>query len=91
MVSLSLIDESDVQTALARHLRRRRKIRGYSREQLAQHSTVPAATIKKFELSGQILLLWQSLDDLQALYALTTGAPRGTAPQTIEDVLNDPP
>ena len=55
---------------------------------------MPAATIKKFELTGQIslrqfLLLWQSLDDLQALYVLTTGAAR-LAPQSIEDVLNDP-
>lgn len=62
------------------------------------HNTAPSPPppSKKFELSGQIslrqfLLLWQSLDDLQTLYALTTGAPRGTAPQTIEDVLNDLP
>ena len=94
MVSVSLLDEGDVQSALAAHLRRRRKGRGYSREQLAERSGVPAATIKKFELTGQIslrqfLLLWQSLDDLQALYALTTGAARA-APQSIEDVLNDP-
>lgn len=93
MVSISLLDEGDVQSALAAHLRRR-KVRGYSREQLAERSGVPAATIKKFELTGQIslrqfLLLWQSLDDLQALYALTTGAARA-APQSIEDVLNDP-
>ena len=94
MVSISLLDEGDVQSALADRLRRRRKVRGYSREQLAERSGVPAATIKKFELTGQIslrqfLLLWQSLDDLQALYVLTTGAAR-LAPQSIEDVLNDP-
>ena len=94
MVSVFLLDESEVQTAFAAHLRRQRKVRGYSREQLAERSGVPAATIKKFELSGQIslrqfLLLWQCLDDLQVLYALTTGAAR-VAPQSIEDVLNEP-
>lgn len=95
MVSLSLLDQADVQQALAHHLQRRRKLRGYSREALAELSTVPASTIKKFERSGQIslrqfLLLWQTLDDLQALHALTTGATRPHAPQNIDDIANDP-
>ena len=95
MVSLFLLDQTDVQQALAYHLQRQRKLRGYSREALAELSTVPASTIKKFERSGQIslrqfLLLWQTLDDLQALHALTTGAARPHAPQTIDDIANDP-
>ena len=71
---------------------------GGARYAVIRASSLPSAvafrTIKKFELTGQIslrqfLLLWQSLDDLQALYVLTTGAAR-LAPQSIEDVLNDP-
>ncbi|WP_199721315.1 helix-turn-helix domain-containing protein [Neisseria weixii] len=88
-----LIDETDTQTALAAYLRNLRKLQGYSREKLAEISTVPAPTIKKFETTGQIslrqfLLLWQSLDDLQKLYALTQKSVIQEHPKTIEDVLN---
>lgn len=90
-MSISLIDEVDVQSAFAAYLHRIRKQKNFSRVALAEKSGVPAPTIKKFELIGQIslrqfLLLWQSLDDLQRLYALTQT--QKVAPKTIEEVLN---
>jgi len=59
-----------------------------SREALAKKSTVPASTIKKFEVTElisfrQLLLLWQTLDDLTRLYDLTK------APTPIDQVLNN--
>lgn len=90
-----LLVESDVQRAFADFLRRCREQQKLSRERLAERSTVPAATIKKFELSGQIsfrqlLLLWQTLDDLQRLYALTqVTSSRTTMPISIAEVLRD--
>jgi transcriptional regulator with XRE-family HTH domain len=94
-MSVMLLDEQDVQQAFAAHLRRLRSQAKLSRQALAQRSTVPAATIKKFELSGQIslrqlLLLWQSLDDLQRLFALTQfDSNRMAAPKTIVEVLKN--
>lgn len=87
-----LLDETDVQTALAQHLRCQRKARKWSREALAQRSGVPAPTIKKFELTGQISLrqmlqLWFVLDDMQRLYALTQ-VEQQKVPKTIAEVLN---
>jgi transcriptional regulator with XRE-family HTH domain len=90
-----LLDQTDVQHAYAEHLRRLRKAAKMSRDALAQRSTVPASTIKKFELTGQIsfrqlLLLWQSLDDLKRLYDLSqvhTTRANMPFPKTIEDVL----
>jgi transcriptional regulator with XRE-family HTH domain len=92
-----LLDQTDVQNAFAAHLRRLRKAAKMSRDALAQRSTVPASTIKKFELTGQIsfrqlLLLWQSLDDLKRLYDLSqvhTSRANMPLPKTIEDVLKD--
>lgn len=90
-----LLSDSDIQKAFAEHLRKLREQAKLSRENLATRSTVPAATIKKFELTGQIsfrqlLLLWQSLDDLKRLYALTQPAPASYAiPTSIEEVLKD--
>ena len=55
----------------------------------------PPPTIKKFELTGQIslrqlLLLWQSLDDLARLYALTQpDTLPAQRPSSIEEVLKD--
>ncbi len=95
MASFLLLDETDVQQAFAAYLRERREQAGLSRAALAERSTVPAPTIKKFELTGQIslrqlLLLWQSLDDLQRLYALTQKPRYGSAlPRSIEEVLRD--
>jgi xre family toxin-antitoxin system, antitoxin component len=93
MMSILLLDEADVQSALAAYLRRLRRQKKWSRQVLAERSTVPAATIKKFELTGQIslrqfLLLWQCLDDLRRLVALTE-KPQNPLPVTIAEVLDD--
>ena len=89
-----LLTESDIQTAFASHLRKLRETEKLSRDALAERSTVPAATIKKFELTGQIsfrqlLLLWQSLDDLSRLYQLTIALnDLPVTPNSIEEVIN---
>ncbi|EHM53165.1 toxin-antitoxin system, antitoxin component, Xre family [Cardiobacterium valvarum F0432] len=93
MMSILLLDEADVQSALAAYLRRLRRQKKWSRQALAERSTVPAATIKKFELTGQIslrqfLLLWQCLDDLRRLFALAE-KPQNPLPVTIAEVLDD--
>jgi len=90
-----LLDDGDVQQAFAAHLRLRREQEKLSRDALAQRSGVPAATIKKFELTGhiafrQLLLLWQSLDDLQRLYQLTQPSHAiSYVPTSIAEVLKD--
>jgi len=91
-----LLDDTDVSQAFAAHLRRLRGSAKLSREALAERSTVPASTIKKFELTGQIsfrklLLLWQSLDDLKRLNELTLVKKLSVneLPKTIEEVLKD--
>lgn len=95
MKPLSLLDDHDVQMAFSTYLRQQRKAARLSRDALAEHSTVPASTIKRFELSGQIsfrqlLLLWQCLDDLQRLHALTQPqAPQSRLPTSIDEVLKD--
>lgn len=95
MKKLNLLDEHEVQQAYAQYIRLRRKQLKLSREALAARSTVPMATLKKFELTGQIsfrqlLLLWQSVDDLQRLYSLTLQQPPSIQlPTTIEEVLNN--
>lgn len=92
---LSLYTETDIQQAFAQHLRALREQAKLSRQALAERSTVPAPTIKKFELTGQIslrqlLLLWQSLDDLKRLYQLTQPqAEASVMPTSIEEVLKD--
>ncbi|MEZ9822740.1 helix-turn-helix domain-containing protein [Shewanella sp. 10N.286.45.A1] len=94
-MNFSLLDDTDVSQAFATHLRGLRKQEKLSREALALRSCVPASTIKKFELTGQIsfrqlLLLWQSLDSLDRLYQLTqTTADRSALPTSIEEVLKD--
>ncbi len=88
-----LLDEGDVQTAFAAHLRKLREQAKLSRDALAERSCVPAATIKKFELTGkisfrQLLLLWQSLDDLKRLYNLTQAPKQESfSLSSIEEVL----
>lgn len=94
-MKFSLLDDTDVSRAFATHLRRLREQAKLSRESLAQRSCVPASTIKKFELTGQIsfrqlLLIWQSLDSLDRLYRLTQDSTNCSAlPTSIEDVLKD--
>lgn len=88
------LDESDIQQAFAKYLRSKREHNKWSREALAERSTVPASTIKKFELTGQIsfrqlLLLWQCLDDLNRLYQLTQKSQQASIPRSIEEVLSD--
>lgn len=88
---LSLLTAADVQNQLAEFLRARRRQRKLSRRALAERSTVPASTIKRFETTGQIalrqfILLWQCLDELQRLSVLAD-APTGE-PRTIEEVLD---
>lgn len=86
------LDAAEVQQNLAQYLRARREAAGLSRASLAEVSLVPAPTIKKFELSGQIslrqfVLLWQCLDDLQCLNNLTQPVPK--LPASIDEVLRD--
>ena len=88
-----LLVETDVQKAYANYLRQRRQQAKLSRKDLSLRSSVPASTIKKFELTGQIsfrqlLLLWQTLDDLKRLIALTKDLQQN-APDTIDEVLKD--
>ncbi|MEB5973931.1 transcriptional regulator [Pantoea dispersa] len=93
MAQLSLLSGYSVQQNLAEYLRQRRKAGKMSRDDLAQRSTVPASTIKKFETTGQIslrqlLLLWQSLDDLSRIQTLLEPQRRLThLPATIDEVL----
>lgn len=90
-----LLGDNDIQQAFAAHLRQLREQAKLSRAALAERSNVPAPTIKKFELTGQIsfrqlLLLWQSLDNLKRLYALTQPmADSAKTPISIEEVIKD--
>ena len=94
MSTLSLLSGADVQHALRDWLKRQRRALKLSRAALAERSTVPAPTIKRFETTGQIslrqfLLLWQCVDDLQRLQALTrpAEAPADRLPVSIDEVL----
>ncbi|AQS35250.1 hypothetical protein Sps_00025 [Shewanella psychrophila] len=97
MPPFQLLDDKDVQLAFAVHLRKLREQQSLSRDALALRSCVPAPTIKKFELTGQIsfrqlLLLWQSLDELARLYELTRTSSlikHSKMPTSIEEVLKD--
>ena len=87
---LSLLTPVDTQEKLADHIKKKRKQKKWSRQALAERSTVPASTIKKFETTGQIslrqfLLLWQSVDRLDVLVALTRESV--AEPTSIEEVL----
>jgi transcriptional regulator with XRE-family HTH domain len=92
---LLLLSPADIQNTLRAYIKSQRKHAKLSRDQLAERSTVPAATIKKFETTGQIslrqfLLLWQSLDDLARLQQLAKPASNVKMPITIDEVLNEP-
>ena len=87
---LTLNSAYDVQQSLAEAVRIRRKQKKWSRQKLAERSGVPAATIKHFELTGQIslrqfLLLWQLLDSLDTILELTSL--KQPLPQNIDDIL----
>lgn len=91
----SLLSVTDVQLALREHIKQQRKTLKLSRQALAERSTVPASTIKKFETTGQIslrqfLLLWQSVDELSSLQQLTQADRKSQAkiPTSIDEVLN---
>ena len=94
-MNFTLLDDTDVSQAYAAYLRELRKQAKLSRAALAERSCVPAATIKKFELTGQIsfrqlLLLWQTLDSLGRLYELTQPSKeRAAIPTSIDEVLKD--
>jgi len=93
MAKLSLLSASDVQSSLCEWLISQRKNSKLSRERLAQRSTVPVSTIKKFETTGQIslrqfLLLWQSVDELKRLNNLSKIELQvKTVPLSIDEVL----
>ena len=90
MAHLTLTTATDLQGRLAATVRQRRRARKLSREALARQSTVPAATIKRFETTSQIslrqfLLLWQCVDRLDRVAALCER--ETSAPSSIDDVL----
>ena len=90
MALLSLVTPTDLQRQLAAEVRRRRRARKLSRNAFAELTTVPPATIKRFEMTGQIslrqfLLLWQCVDRLDRLSSLIE--PPEPIPRSIEDVL----
>lgn len=95
MTKLSLLSASEVQDSLCEWLILQRKSSKLSREKLAQRSTVPASTIKKFETTGQIslrqfLLLWQSVDDLKRLNNLSKPEQQtNKIPLSIDEVLKN--
>lgn len=88
---MKFFTSSDIQMEIARYLRSQRRAQKLSRDALAERSTVPAPTIKRFELTGevsfrQLCLLWETLDDLGRLKALCDVE---TMPKSIEEVLAD--
>ena len=90
MTSLSLVTANDVQQQLALAVRTKRKQIKLSRNALAEKSTVPASTIKKFETTGQIslrqfILLWQCVDSLENLLTISKEEPY--QPSSIDEVL----
>lgn len=93
MNKLSLLSSTDVQTSMQEWLIEQRKSQKLSRNQVSEISTVPASTIKKFEVTGQIslrqfLLLWQSLDNLERLQVLTEQPQQSEYhPRSIKEVL----
>ncbi len=91
MNKLSLLTATDVQQRLAETIREKRTQQKLSRRLLAERSTVPEPTIKKFETTGQIslrqfILLWQCVDRLEALDSLGKTTPE--TPRTIDEVLS---
>lgn len=93
MLYLNSDSPVEIQQSLAATVKLKRKQGKLSRAALAEKSTVPAPTIKKFETTGQIslrqfILLWQCVDDLDKLTQLTK-TQAFSEPQSIAEVLND--
>jgi len=90
MTLLSLLSAEDTQQQLAQAVRERRKLLKLSRDALAERSTVPASTIKKFETTAQIslrqfILLWQCVDSLENLMSVVNQPE--IKPNSIDEVL----
>jgi len=90
MSLLSLLSADDTQQQLAQAVRDKRKQLKLSRNALAERSTVPASTIKKFETTAQIslrqfILLWQCVDSLENLVTLIKQPE--SIPNSIDEVL----
>jgi hypothetical protein len=90
MPLLSLLSADDTQQQLAQAVWDKRKLLKLSRNALAERSTVPASTIKKFETTAQIslrqfILLWQCVDSLENLVALIKQ--QENKPSSIDEVL----
>ncbi len=80
---MNFLTSHEVQRHFAAYLRARRRAQKLSRDRLAERSTVPAPTIKRFELTGeisfrQLCLLWETLDDLSRLESLCHEEPMPT-------------
>ena len=90
MSLLTLLTPSDLQSQLADAVRSRRKEKKWSREVLAERSSVPAPTIRKFETTGQIslrqfIMLWQCVDRLETLAEVIKA--KDQIPSSIDEVL----
>jgi transcriptional regulator with XRE-family HTH domain len=86
---MNFLTSAQIQREIAGHIRSLRRAQKLSREALAERSAVPAPTIKRFELTGeisfrQLCLLWETLDDLGRLKALCE---IDSMPTSIEEVL----
>ena len=86
---MNFLTSAEIQREIAGHIRSLRRAQKLSREALAERSAVPAPTIKRFELTGeisfrQLCLLWETLDDLGRLRALCDAE---SMPKSIEAVL----
>ena len=88
-MSINFLTSAQIQRGIAGHIRSLRRAQKLSREALAERSVVPAPTIKRFELTGEIslrrfCLLWETLDDLARLKGLCE---IDSMPTSIEKVL----
>ena len=88
---MNFLTSAQIQREIAGHIRSLRRVQKLSREALAERSAVPAPTIKRFELTGeisfrQLCLLWETLDDLSRLRTLCDAE---SMPKSIEEVLTN--
>ncbi len=78
----------EVQRILAAELRRARKMRKHSRAEAATRSGVPAATIRRFEATGeislrQLLMLCEVYGDLNKAIQVLEAPPAATMDELI--------